>query len=198
VTVAGLLLAAGAGSRLGQPKALVTLGGTSLLARGIAILTEAGCDPVIAVLGAAATQAQQFAERAMVVVADDWAEGLGATLRAGLRAVAATAADTCVITLVDEPLLTPAAITHLLAQAGPAVAAVATYGGVPGQPVLLRRAVWEDVARMAQGDVGARAWLRAHPDQVARVNCDGLGQADDIDTTEDLARLQAELPSSRT
>lgn len=190
MTVAGLLLAAGAGSRLGQPKALVSVDGTSLLARGIATLAEAGCDPIVAVLGAAAEEARQLAEGARVVVAGDWAAGQGASLRAGLRALSDTTAEAVVITLVDEPLLTAAAIEQVLTEAGPAVAAIGTYAGVPGHPVLLRRPIWDEVAELAQGDVGARAWLRAHPDQVVRVSCDGLGSPDDLDTPADLARLR--------
>jgi CTP:molybdopterin cytidylyltransferase MocA len=191
MTLAGLLLAAGAGSRLGQPKALVEVDGTTLLARGIGVLTEAGCDPVVAVLGAGAQEARLLATGAVVVVADDWAQGQGASLRAGLHALADTAADAVVVVLVDEPLLTAAGIAKVLAEAGPGVAAIATYAGAPGHPVLLPRAVWDDVAAMAQGDVGARAWLRAHPDQVRRVSCDGLGRPDDVDTPADLARLRS-------
>jgi CTP:molybdopterin cytidylyltransferase MocA len=189
VTVAGLLLAAGAGSRLGQPKALLEVDGTSLLAHGITVLAAAGCDPVIAVLGAAASEARTFADGAVVVVADDWAEGQGASLRAGLRAVSDTEADAVVITLVDEPLLTATAVAKVMAE--PSDAAIATYAGHVGHPVLLRRAVWDEVAATAVGDVGARAWLRTHPDQVVRVPCDGLGLPDDVDTQEDLARLTA-------
>ena len=192
MTVAGLLLAAGAGTRLGRPKALVAVGGTTLLARGVAMLVDAGCEPVVVVLGADAAEVRRQIEPPTVpVVADDWADGQGASLRAGLDVLADTTADAVVITLVDEPLLTAAAVTKLISESGDAAAAVANYAGVPGHPVLLRRSVWDDVALMAQGDVGARAWLRAHPDLVAQVSCDGLGRPDDIDTDDDLVRLLA-------
>jgi molybdenum cofactor cytidylyltransferase len=142
---------------------------------------------VVAVLGATADEAQRFATGAEVVVAEDWAQGQGCSLSAGLAALAGTDAESVVITLVDQPLLTPAAIARVIGQAGDAAAAVATYDGRQGHPVLLRRSVWAEVAASAEGDVGARAWLRAHPDRVARVACDGLARPDDIDTTADLA-----------
>ncbi|MGB8651298.1 MAG: nucleotidyltransferase family protein, partial [Mycobacteriales bacterium] len=72
-----------------------------------------------------------------------------------------------------------------------AVAAVATYEGQPRNPVLLDRSTWVEVAAGAVGDVGARPWLRAHPDLVSRVPCDGTGTPSDIDTPADLARLEA-------
>lgn len=195
MTVAGLLLAAGAGTRLGRPKALVAVDGTTLLSRGIALLADAGCEPVVVVLGAAAAEARRHVgASAVVVVADDWASGQGASLRAGLRALAGTTADAVVITLVDEPLLTAAGVAKVIAEAGDADAAIATYGGVPGHPVLLRRPVWDEVEQLALGDVGARAWLRAHPDRVVQVRCDGHGRSDDVDTEADLRRLLASEP----
>jgi molybdenum cofactor cytidylyltransferase/nicotine blue oxidoreductase len=122
----------------------------------------------------------------------DWAEGMGASLRAGLAAVAESEADAVVIALVDQPRVTPALVRRLIASArgdGAKAAVVAGFAGQPRNPVLLRREIWPEVARLAQGDVGARAWLRAHPDRVLVVDCDDLGMPDDIDTPADLARL---------
>ena len=70
-----------------------------------------------------------------------------------------------------------------------AVAAVATYAGRHRNPVLLDRSVWADVAALAEGDAGARSWLRAHPDLVTAVPCDDTGSARDVDTPADLAAL---------
>jgi CTP:molybdopterin cytidylyltransferase MocA len=181
---AGLLLAAGAGTRFGRPKALVEVDGEALLTRGIGTLRAAGCDPVIAVLGAAVPEVVG----AQVVVAGDWAEGQGASLRAGLSALAETGATAVVVTLVDQPQLSAEAIRAVLAADGAAV--VADYDGTPGHPVVLRRDIWDEVAALAVGDVGARAWLRTHPERVVRVSCSGLGNAVDVDTRSDLARLR--------
>lgn len=205
--VAGLLLAAGAGLRFGGPKALARLGGELLVDRGARLLREGGCDPVLVVLGAAAdgVVARAKLDGATVVAAEGWREGAGASLRAGLAAAAglATSAglptahlvdaghvDAVVIALVDQPSLGPGAVVRLVgAGRQGAEAAVATYGGVPGHPVLLARSVWAEVATLALGEVGARGWLRANPERVRRVACDGTGSPDDVDTVEDLARL---------
>lgn len=192
MTVAGLLLAAGAGSRLGTPKALVELDGEPLLRRGIRVLRDGGCDPVLVVLGAAVVEIAD----AEVVVAEDWAEGLSASLRAGLAALPATV-DAVVVALVDQPQVGSGAVRRLVAATG-GDAAVATYAGEPRNPVLLRRAAWAEVAAAAIGDSGARGWLRAHPDRVVHVPCDGTGSADDVDTPDDLARASGPRTSPPT
>lgn len=182
--VAGLLLAAGAGTRLGTPKALVELDGTSLVDRGVALLREGGCDPVVVVLGAVDVPV----EGAQVVLAHDWAEGMSASLRAGL---AALDADACVVALVDQPLVGAQAVRRLVAAAATAEAAVATYDGQPRNPVLLGRSVWPELAALT-GDTGARQWLRDNPDRVVLVPCEDTGSAFDIDTPDDLAALRRE------
>jgi CTP:molybdopterin cytidylyltransferase MocA len=191
VTVAGLLLAAGAGRRMGGPKALLQLDGRTLVERGVTLLRDAGCDPVLVVIGAQADDVGPLVE-GEVVVAADWAEGVGASLRAGLAALAAGTATGCVVTLVDQPQISVDAVRRVLDAAGDADAAVATYGGEAGHPVLLDRLVWEAVAAQAVGEVGARAWLRSHPTRVLSIPCDGLGSAVDIDTPDDLKRVRVE------
>lgn len=193
VTVAGLVLAAGAGSRYGGPKALVRLDGELLVERAVRLLREGGCDQVLIVLGA---QAARIREQAAlpdvdvdVVVAEHWSTGMGASLRAGLAALPA-GPQACVVALVDQPLVGSVAVARLReAWIGGAVAAVATYGGKPRNPVLLDRAIWADVAALAEGDAGARTWLRAHPDRVTAVACDDTGSPYDIDTPADLAAI---------
>lgn len=182
--VAGLLLAAGAGRRYGMPKALVTVDGRLLVERGLATLREAGCDPVVVVLGAAAPQVRDAASLSGATVVDnpDWDTGMGSSLRAGLSTVDDAVA--VVVLLVDTPGVTPAAVrrvaTHA-ADAGPAALAIATYHGEPGHPVLLGRDHWAGVAALATGDVGARRYLAAHPDQVTRVPCEDVADGTDLD-----------------
>ena len=192
MTVAGLLLAAGGGRRMGGPKALVEVGGQTLVERGIRLLADGGCDPVVVVVGAAAGQVRALCAGAQVVEAVDWETGMAASLRAGL---AALDADACVIALVDQPLVTPAAVARLLAAHGSgAVAVVASYDGRPRNPVLLDRSVWAAGAAGAVGDEGARGWRRAHPDNGVPVDCTDVGSADDIDTPHDLAALTSTAP----
>lgn len=190
MTACGLLLAAGSGSRFGRPKALVELDGELFVERGVRLLVEGGCHEVTVVLGAAAdaVRAQSDLAGAHVVVNADWASGMGSSLRAGLTALGTGPAAAAVVALADQPLVGPAAVRRLLAAwATGAVAAVATYGGRPRNPVLLARSVWPDVLRIATGDAGARGFLRAHPDLVTPVPCDGTGSPYDVDTVADLA-----------
>jgi CTP:molybdopterin cytidylyltransferase MocA len=197
VTVAGLLLAAGAGTRIGGPKALLQVGGRSLVERGVSLLHEGGCAPIVVVVGAQAGDVAPLvgAQHAdvHVVVATDWADGLGASLRAGLTALEPGGATACVVALVDQPLVGSEAVCRLLAVGDEVDAAVATYDGQPRNPVRLSRRVWADVGGLAISDTGARAWLQANPDRVMHIPCDGTGSAADIDTPDDLAAVRAAL-----
>ncbi len=183
--VAGLLLAAGEGSRLGTPKALVELDGERLVDRGVRLLEDGGCHPVVVVLGAATVQIRG----AVVVRNPEWRTGMGSSLRVGLRSLP-DAALAVVIALVDQPLIRADAV-HRLVEAFErgATVAVATYGGKPRNPVLIAREHLAEVAESAVGDVGARPFLRARPELITEVPCDDVGDPADIDAPEDLERL---------
>ncbi|MFC4059866.1 NTP transferase domain-containing protein [Planomonospora corallina] len=187
---AGLLLAAGAGTRLGGPKAVLEFGGERLVDRGVRALRDGGCHPVVVVLGAAAVQVRG----AVTVHNPGWSSGMGSSLRAGLDALPPEAGQV-VVALVDQPFVGPEAVGRLV-RAGRegARVAVATYGGARRNPVLIGREHFAEVARLAVGDVGARPFLRAHPGLVTEVPCDGLGDPADIDTPADLARLSGRSP----
>lgn len=187
--IAGILLAAGSGSRLGRPKAHVDFGGRTLAERGVALLRDGGADPVLVVSGAAAV----LVGGARTVHNPDWATGMGSSLAAGLRALAADGeadAEAAVIALADQPLVGPESVRRLIAayRAGASVA-VAAYGGKRRNPVLIAREHWPAVLEHATGDTGARLFLRAHPDLVTAVECGDTGSPQDIDTEEDLARI---------
>ncbi|MFG1955804.1 NTP transferase domain-containing protein [Micromonospora sp. NPDC048830] len=176
-SVAGVLLAAGAGIRYGGPKALVD----GWLAGAATALRDGGCDPVLVVLGAAADEARHLVPNgAEVVVAADWAEGMGAALRAGLSAAEATAAAAALVHLVDLPDVGPAVVRRLLAAAAPDALARAIYRSAPGHPVLLGREHWNDVVATAVGDQGARAFLRAHA-EVVEIECGDIADGHDVD-----------------
>jgi nicotine blue oxidoreductase len=182
-TVAGLVLAAGAGRRYGMPKALVEVGGRLLVERARATLHEAGCAPVVVVLGAGAPEVRSRADLAdaTVVVNSGWASGMGSSLRAGLAALEPTGVDAVVVMLVDTPGVSAQAVRLVLAYAGPAALVTATYHGQPGHPVLLGRAHWTGAAASAVGDTGARGYLSARADQVTRVPCDAVADGADLD-----------------
>jgi nicotine blue oxidoreductase len=183
--VAGILLAAGAGRRLGRPKALVEIGGRSLAARGIALLSDGGAAPVIIVTGAAAVP-----ETGVIIVHNPlWRSGMGSSLAAGLATVP-DGCDAAVIALADQPLVGAEAVRRLIAAFGAgATVAVAAYDGKPRNPVLLGREHWAEVTALAVGDSGARTFLRAHPELVTQVECGDTGRPDDIDTQADLDRI---------
>jgi len=168
---AGLLLAAGQGRRYGMPKALAERDGRRWVDLAL-------------VIGAAAGEVRTAAtlSGALIVENPGWAEGIGSSLRAGLDALAGTAATAAVVMLVDTPGITPAAVRRISAGATGTTLAIATYAGQDGHPVLLGRAHWAGVAALATGDTGARAYLRAHPYAVRRVPCDDIATGEDVDT----------------
>jgi CTP:molybdopterin cytidylyltransferase MocA len=181
----GLLLAAGAGRRMGGPKALVrSETGEPWVHRAARALHEGGCARVVVVTGAAAQSVAAVVERlpwADVVVADDWAEGMGPSLATGLRALEGSDADCAVVGLVDTPDVGPEVVSRVLAAVGTAPTALgrAAYGGVPGHPVVLGRGHWAGVLASAAGDQGARTYLAAHPHEL--VECADLATGDDVD-----------------
>jgi CTP:molybdopterin cytidylyltransferase MocA len=201
-TVAGVLLAAGEGSRFGRPKALVELNGQTLAERGVRLLRTGGADPILVVIGAA--EVRLPATR--TVYNPDWRTGMGSSLRAALRALDSPpepgqAADlpasvaAVVVALADQPLVGAEAVARLIAayRHGASVA-VAAYDGQPRNPVLIAREHWPEVIASATGDAGARSFLRTHADLVTLVECGDTGRPDDIDTPADLARIAASDP----
>jgi len=204
--VAGLVLAAGGGSRLGRPKAEVVVGGRRLVDLAIGSCARAGMNPVVVVLGAvwltpmpladsldadtpdAADAGAPDAPEIWLVENGDWATGMASSLKAGLAALELDPGiDAVVVTLVDTISVGEQHLRRVgSALKDGATAVVATYDGRPRTPVGLAREVWADVAATVAGDEGARGWLRAHSDLVANVECADLGSWTDIDTPADL------------
>lgn len=175
MTVAGLVLAAGAGTRFGQPKAPVVIDGERLVDRAVRVLSEGGCDPVYVVLGAWVGEV----DGADVIVNDDWPEGMGSSLRTGLQALSEqTTADAVVVTLVDLPGLSPEAIRRIAAADADLVAAC--YAGERGHPVKMARRHWAEAIAVAQGDEGARRLLRGR-DDVVLVEVGDIAEGYDVD-----------------
>jgi CTP:molybdopterin cytidylyltransferase MocA len=201
-TVAGVLLAAGEGSRFGRPKALVELNGQTLAERGVRLLRTGGADPILVVIGAAEVRVPGT----HTVYNPDWRTGMGSSLRTALRALDSPpepgqAADlpagvaAVVVALADQPLVGAEAVARLIAAyRHGATVAVAAYDGQPRNPVLLGREHWPEVIASATGDAGARSFLRSHADLVTLVECGDTGRPDDIDTPADLARIAGSDP----
>ncbi len=181
----GLLLAAGAGRRFGGPKALAhDADGTSWLVRALRALEP--CDAVTVVIGAAADQVAALVPAGVdVVVAEDWADGLGRSLRKGLLSLEDDPAAAVLISLVDLPDVDARVVRRVLETGtdnnGTASLIRATYKGVPGHPVLIGRQHWPGVLTGIDGDGGARAYLAAAGEAVQRVECGDLATGRDQD-----------------
>ena len=180
---AGVVLAAGAGTRYGMPKVLAEKG--DWLKQAVVALDGGGCDEVIVVLGAAGTEAVDVPAPARAVHATHWSDGLSASLRAGLGAADAAFA---VVHLVDTPDVGADVVARVLgaARSGPSGLARAVYAGRPGHPVVIARRHWPELLAGLSGDAGAGPFLRARDDVIA-VECGDLAVGADIDERPDVS-----------
>jgi CTP:molybdopterin cytidylyltransferase MocA len=180
--IAGLLLAAGAGRRYGMPKALVE--GGAWLRRAVATLIDGGCEPVLVVVGAQADEVIPLVpDIASTVLAADWAEGMGASLRTGLVELIRTAppqVQAALVHLVDLPDVDASVVRRLVTSASPSVVARAGFASQPGHPVLFGRQHWAEIVDSAHGDRGARDWLAGRSDLIV-VDCSDLASGIDVD-----------------
>ena len=181
-----ILLAAGASTRLGRAKQSIRIDGESLLRRAArALLATVPADGVV-VLGhdAASLRTELAGLDLRCVVADDHAQGLSASLRAGLLALDPRC-EAALIALTDQPGLDA---THLIVlrdawRAQPTRAAASAYAGVLGVPAMLPRAWFGELVALC-GDIGARALLRDRAQHVVAIEAPALER--DIDTPDDL------------
>lgn len=184
-TTHGLVLAAGAGRRMGMPKALKRdPDGTPWLARATAVLLAGGCDEVTVVLGACGGEARLDLPGVDYLICRDWDEGIGASLAYGLREITAPVATAVLVHLVDLPDV-GAAVAQRLVDPEPQRDSLrrAVYGGVVGHPVLIGRDHWAPLADELAGDRGAQAYLRAHGAQ--EVECGDLATGLDMDSPQE-------------
>jgi CTP:molybdopterin cytidylyltransferase MocA len=185
VTVIGLLLAAGSGSRMGLAKALVRdETGTPWVVGQSRVLRDGGCARVIVVLGAEyQAAAHALADEPVVVLRNEsWPQGMGSSLRLGLTRL--RDAEAALVALVDTPGMTADVVRRMIGLAGPAVLARATYDGVPGHPVLIGRRHWTAMAETVEGDQGAREYLTQH--EATLVECADLASGEDADEPGEL------------
>jgi CTP:molybdopterin cytidylyltransferase MocA len=188
--VSAIVLAAGGGSRFGGGKLLARFGGQPLIEAVLDNLREAPVDEVIVVVGADAEGLREVCERydVRIVENEEWERGQSTSVLAGLRACAG---DAAVVLLGDQPFIGAGAVGRLVAAfAEGAKIAVATYGGKRRNPVLFSREVWPLLEAELDGDEGARPVLQRHPGLVVEVPCEGVGDPADVDTSEDLGRLE--------
>jgi molybdenum cofactor cytidylyltransferase len=194
--IGGLVLAAGEGKRFGGAKLAADLDGATVLDHAIAaILAVPAIERIVIVLGAHADEVAAKSDLAEVetVACEDWREGIAASLRAGVAELAE--AEAIVVTLGDQPFITPQVIAAIVDQldARPP-AARATYDGRPGHPVLIKRELFAEL-RSLRGDAGARDLLTTAG--VRELECGHLCRPDDIDEPEDLEAARGQVPGAR-
>jgi CTP:molybdopterin cytidylyltransferase MocA len=163
-----------------------------LIEGALANLADAPVDETVVVVGPDVEELREVCEPygMRVVENPDWAQGQSTSVRTGLQALGPEA-RAAIVLLADQPLVEAGAVRRLIeALEGGARVAVATYGGEPRNPVLFSREVWPLLMAELSGDEGARPFLRRHLELVVRVPCDGVGDPADVDTTEDLRRLE--------
>jgi molybdenum cofactor cytidylyltransferase len=201
--IGGLVLAAGAATRFGAPKQLAELDGVPMLEHSLRTMTAAPVGRVVVVLGSGADEIAAAVDLhgADLLVCSRWEEGQSASLACGLAELADC--EAVVVTLGDQPRVSPDAIRRVIAArntpvgadalpgTGGASAVRATYGGNPGHPVLLERELFEQL-RNVTGDKGARNLLLSVP--VLDMPCDDLGGGEDVDTAAELDALRAGGP----
>lgn len=195
--VVAVLLAAGSGSRFGDGKLLALYKGRPLIEGALDALREAPVDEAIVVVGDdAGDEVGRLRELCAAygfgtVENPDWWRGQSTSVLAGLRALGPDA-RAAVVLLADQPLVGAGAVERLVgAFEDGAKVAVATYGGKRRNPALFSREVWPLLEEELAGDEGARSMLRRYPELVTEVPCDGVGDPVDVDTREDLRRLEA-------
>jgi molybdenum cofactor cytidylyltransferase len=190
--IGGIVLAAGGASRFGSPKQLAELDGLPLLQHAVdAMLAVPAISPVVVVLGAEAQRVRAAVDlgEARSVVCEEWADGMAASLRCGVEAVGDR--DWVIVTLGDQPRVTPQVIAAVMDHAASApagtVAVRASYDGAPGHPVALGRAMLPRVAQLS-GDAGARDLLGGA--DVMTFEAARLCDPADVDTPEELEALR--------
>jgi molybdenum cofactor cytidylyltransferase len=200
-TIGAVLLAAGAGARLGgRPKALLQLGGVPLIVRQLVALSGAGIDEVAVVLGHHAEAIEAAVRQFPITIARNPApdDGQASSVRIGLQALSPRL-DAVMVALADQPLIDEQDVIALIAafkkrgDASMVVPSVSNVGGgapLPGNPVIFDAAL-RDEWLQGEADAACRKWRLAHPERVRWFDTDNRRYRLDIDTPEDLERFAA-------
>lgn len=193
--VGAVILAAGASSRMGRPKQTLQYRGESLLRRAALAALGAGCCPVIVVTGANA----ELSRREMAgldvreVLNPRWETGMASSVRAGVEALVGAAAEAgaAVLLLCDQPHVTAAVISELIAahRATERLVVASAYGGSFGVPALFGRALFVELAQL-EGAAGAKQVIKRYAAEAHFIPFPG-GEVD-VDTPDDFSRLTAE------
>jgi molybdenum cofactor cytidylyltransferase len=183
LSVAGIVLAAGASRRLGEPKQLVFLGGETLLERAARVVREAGLNPIYVVVsgGHDVDFGVGKMDGCTPLFNEGASEGMASSIRVGVRAAAEAGADGVVVMACDQPAVSAGHLRELMAGGSEVVAS--EYAGRRGVPAYFPASAFKELVEL-RGDVGARELLRG----ARAVELPG-GELD-VDTVEDLERAR--------
>lgn len=180
---------------MGAPKQLLRAGESTLLERALESVRNSTAGEIVLVLGFAAEQIREHisTKGLKVVVNEAYEEGMGSSLRAGISALGPQA-QAALIMLADQPFVRAATLDLLIEhhQKSRAQIVIPTYLGFRGNPVLLDRSVFPEVASL-RGDIGCRAIFGNHTENIERLEVDDPGILIDVDTREDWEGLNASL-----
>ncbi|MBO0939115.1 nucleotidyltransferase family protein [Fibrella sp. HMF5335] len=191
--IATIILAAGASSRLGEPKQLLLENGQPLVRRMAQMAIDLNAGPVVVVVGANADAVTEALHdlRVRHLLNPDWETGMASSIRVGVELLEKTRPEAILVLLTDQPYVTRALLERLVEQATSTHKAIiaSQYGDVHGVPILFRPAYFEALKSLT-GDTGARKLVQNHPDDVATVPFEE--GAIDLDTPEDVAKWREE------
>ena len=190
--IGAVILAAGTSARMGEAKQLLRLGEATVLNQVVNNVCGSSVDEIVIVLGHQAETIKQSiaTESLKVVVNESYRQGMGTSLRAGLSALPSEV-DAALIVLADQPFVRSATFDQIIDhyQQSNAQIVIPVYKGFRGNPVLLDRSVFPEVMALT-GDIGCRAIFGNHPEGIAKVPVEDIGILLDLDSKDDVARLQ--------
>jgi molybdenum cofactor cytidylyltransferase len=201
--VAAVILAAGGSSRLGQPKQLLTFRGETLVRRAVRAAAEAGCEPILVIVGEswdpikqdlairdsriALSSGQEALACPIPVENRQWKRGIGTSIRRGLEQLPKDV-EAAVLLTCDQPFLDAEIVRQLIAaqeQTGKPIVA-SSYANTLGVPALFDRSCFDALLALPDA-TGAKAFILSRRGEVASIPFP-RGEID-IDTPEDLERL---------
>jgi molybdenum cofactor cytidylyltransferase len=190
--VSAIVLAAGSSTRMGTIKALVPVGGEPMLRRVLSMLGASRVEEIVVVLGHSAEVVQQTVPLGgvKVVINDAYQSGVASSIRTGLANLRVDA-EAALVVLADQPFLQAQTIDFLIGQyrsKRPEII-VPVYNGFRGNPVLLDRSVFAEIASVT-GDIGCRAIFGTHTRGILKLAVQDIGVLIDLDTAADVEQFR--------